>query len=102
MKQPPLQDYAVIGDCRSAALISRAGSIDWLCWPRFDSSSLFAAILDPGGGHWTIAPAAEARVERRYLPDTNVRETRFCTGVGALVLSALMPVGTATAPPCAL
>src|SRR3954469_1373205 len=73
-------DYAIIGDCHSAALVSRAGSIDWLCWPRFDSPSIFGALLDPRAGHWRIAPAGARRTGRRYVGDTNVLETRFVTG----------------------
>jgi GH15 family glucan-1,4-alpha-glucosidase len=87
-------DYAAIGDGRSVALVGRDGSIDWLCWPRFDSPSLFGALLDPAAGHWRIAPAAPSRTERRYLPDTNVLQTRFDTGSGVLVLTDLMPVAS--------
>ena len=89
-----IQDYAIIGDGRSAALVSRAGSIDWLCWPRFDGPSLFAAILDDGAGRWSLAPVGAALVERRYLPDTNVLETRFRLDTGVVVLTDLMPVGS--------
>jgi len=85
-------DYAVIGDGRSAALVGRDGSIDWLCWPRCDGPSLFAAILDPGAGRWRIAPVDTFRAERRYLEDTNVLETRFETAAGSMVLTDLMPV----------
>jgi GH15 family glucan-1,4-alpha-glucosidase len=92
---PPIGDYAIVGDCRSAALIARDGSLDWLCWPRFDSPSLFAAILDPErGGRFRVGPAAPSRVERRYLPDTNVLETVFHTSTGVVVLRDLMPVAT--------
>src|SRR5205814_6353122 len=91
---PPIQDYAIIGDGRTAALVSGEGSIDWLCWPRFDSPSLFGAILDDSAGSWKISPATPFRTERRYLPDTNVLETRFQTETGTLVLTDLMPVAS--------
>ncbi|HEX2173379.1 MAG TPA: glycoside hydrolase family 15 protein [Dehalococcoidia bacterium] len=89
----PIEDYALIGDCRSAALVSREGSIDWLCWHRFDSPSIFAALLDAeGGGRFRIRPAGDFRTERRYLPDTNVLETTFHTPTGSVLLRDLMPV----------
>jgi GH15 family glucan-1,4-alpha-glucosidase len=94
METSPIQDHAVIGDGRSIALVSRGGSIDWLCWPRFDSPSLFGAILGGAAGHWALGPVAAARIERRYLPGTNVLETRFHTGTGTLLLTDLMPVGS--------
>jgi GH15 family glucan-1,4-alpha-glucosidase len=67
-----IEDYALIGDCETGALIGRDGSIDWLCWPRFDSGACFAALLGgPEHGRWRIAPAHEiVRVERRYRGDT--------------------------------
>src|SRR5439155_14921926 len=94
--QPPkIQDYAVIGNGRSAALISREGSLGWLAWPRFDSGSIFAAILDPdAGGAWSISCATRAEVTRRYIPDTNVLETRFAGPNGVAVLNDFMPVAT--------
>jgi GH15 family glucan-1,4-alpha-glucosidase len=92
---PPIGDYALIGDCRSAALISRTGSIDWLCWPRFESPSIFAAILDAEkGGRFAVCPSAEFRTERRYLPETNILETTFHTSDGTVVLRDLMPVSS--------
>jgi GH15 family glucan-1,4-alpha-glucosidase len=89
-----IQDYAIIGDCRSAALVSREGSIDWLCWPRFDSPSVLGALLDPQAGHWRIAPTAPFKTERRYVDETNVLETRFRTETGSLLLIDLMPVAS--------
>ena len=89
----PIADYAIIGDCRSSALISRDGSVDWLCLPRFDSPSLFADILDQDkGGSFAIRPTAKYQSTRRYIPDTNVLETTFTTDEGVVTLTDLMPV----------
>src|ERR671919_2386856 len=96
-----IEDYALIGDCETAALVSKEGSIDWLCWPRFDSGACFAALLgDANNGRWRIAPAAAAgadasgRVRRRYRRDTLILETEFTTtdGTGAIVLIDFMPL----------
>ena len=90
--QTPIGEYALIGDCETAALVDRNGSIDWLCWPRFDSAACFAAILgDRSHGRWRIAPAAPYRVERRYRPDTLVVETTFTTDDGSVRLIDFMP-----------
>jgi GH15 family glucan-1,4-alpha-glucosidase len=88
----PIHQHAAIGDCRSAALVSRDGAIDWLCWPRFDSPSIFGALLDDGAGVWRVAPAGAFGTERRYVPGTNVLETTFRTASGVLRLTDLMPV----------
>jgi GH15 family glucan-1,4-alpha-glucosidase len=92
---PPIEHYAIIGDCRSAGLISRDGSLDWLCLPRFDSPSIFAALLDAeNGGRFLVRPIGEFRTERRYLANTNVLETVFHTPTGACVLRDLMSVSS--------
>lgn len=79
-----IEDYAMIGDCRSAALVGRDGSIDWLCWPRFDSAACFAALLGTeDNGRWVIAPLQPPlKATRRYLPGTLVLETEFETDTG--------------------
>ncbi|MDQ2083815.1 glycoside hydrolase family 15 protein [Xanthobacteraceae bacterium Astr-EGSB] len=89
-----IEDYALIGDCETAALVSRDGSIDWLCWPRFDSEACFAALLGTDEhGHWRVGPCdPKARVTRRYRPGTLILETRFETGDGAVTLIDFMPV----------
>src|SRR5688572_17495982 len=86
-------DYAIIGDGRSAALVSRQGSIDWLCWPRFDSPSLFAAILDSErGGFWQVAARNTTHTSRSYVDDSNVLVTIFNTQNGRMRLTDFMPV----------
>jgi len=96
-----IEDYAVIGDCETAALVGRNGSIDWLCWPSFASDACFAALLgDENNGFWRIAPAdgdsfaAENTwtITRRYHQDTLVLETTFARGEDAVVISDFMPV----------
>ncbi|MEJ2034497.1 MAG: glycoside hydrolase family 15 protein, partial [Deltaproteobacteria bacterium] len=90
---PPIGDYALIGDCRCAALVSRDGVIEWLCLPRFDSPALFGSILDRRqGGHFAIRSAGPAIVTRRYVEGTNVLETTFRTDTGLWKLTDLMPV----------
>jgi GH15 family glucan-1,4-alpha-glucosidase len=89
----PIEDYAVIGDCETAALVARNGSIDWLCFPRFDSSACFAALLgSPENGRWLLAPQAEIRnIRRRYLDETLILETTFTTDDGEVALIDFMP-----------
>jgi GH15 family glucan-1,4-alpha-glucosidase len=92
---PKIRDYGLIGDCRSTALVSKYGSIEWLCWPRFDSPSIFAAMLDrEKGGHWSIAPTGDYEVERAYIDHSNVLETRFSCSSGTASLIDLMPVAS--------
>jgi GH15 family glucan-1,4-alpha-glucosidase len=89
-----IEDYALIGDCEAAALVARNGSLDWLCWPRFDSDACFAALLGSDDhGHWRIAPRDEtARSTRRYRPNTLILETRFECREGAVTIVDFMPV----------
>ena len=89
----PIADYALIGDCETAALVGTDGSVDWLCWPRFDSDACFAALLGTSEhGRWLLAPSeAITRVTRRYRGDTLVLETRFETEHGAVLVIDFMP-----------
>jgi GH15 family glucan-1,4-alpha-glucosidase len=90
---PPIADYAVIGDCRTAALVSKAGSLDWLCLPRFDSPAVFAGVLDAQkGGRFSVRPAGRFGVSRRYVPGTNLLETTFTAPTGILRLTDLFAV----------
>jgi GH15 family glucan-1,4-alpha-glucosidase len=88
-----IEDYALIGDCQTAALVARDGSIDWLCFPRFDSGACFAALLGtPDHGRWQIAPAAPVRrISRRYWPGTLVLETEYETDEGTVAIIDWMP-----------
>src|SRR3954453_14083130 len=83
----PIADYALLADCNTAALVSRGGSIDWLCLPRYDSPSLFARLLGPEAGHWAIHPAGPFEAERRYVPGTLAVETTFPTEMGRVRLT---------------
>lgn len=92
----PIEHYALIGDCRTAALVGRDGSIDWLCWPRFDSDACFAALLGtPSNGRWLIRPTDDPfRITRRYRDDTLILETTFATGAGkATLVDFMIPHG---------
>jgi len=75
-----IEEYAIIGDCETVALVNRSGSIDWLCWPHFASPACFAALVGTEeNGHWSIAPRAAAEGTRRYLDHTLILETTFET-----------------------
>jgi len=90
----PIESYALIGDCRSAALVGLDGSIDWLCWPRFDSESIFAAILDPdNGGHFSVAPVSASETSRCYRPNSNILTTSFRIPSGGVQLTDLFYAG---------
>jgi len=93
MDSLPIGEYALLSDCRSAALVSRDGSVDWLCFPRFDGPSVFCRLLDPAGGHFAIRPAGEFQVSRRYVDQTLVLETTFTTADGTAVLTDALAVG---------
>lgn len=100
----PIEDYAMIGDCRTAAIVSRNGSIDWLCLPRFDSQACFAALLgDRNNGRWLIAPRNKAgqhvTVTRSYRGDSLILDTLFTTATGSVRLTDFMPPGS---PNCAI
>ena len=88
-----IEDYALIGDCKTVALVGRDGSIDWLCWPRFDSAACFAALLgNADNGRWLIAPKDPVLgAERRYRPGTLVLETEFQTATGSAAVIDFMP-----------
>ena len=90
----PIEEYAVLGDTETAALVSREGSIDWLCLPRFDSTACFAALLGtPDNGRWLIGPAGPARSTRRYIENSFVLETVHETDTGIVKVTDLMPLG---------
>src|ERR1700761_9291607 len=89
-----IEDYAMIGDCRTAALVGRDGSIDWLCVPRFDAGACFAALLGtPDNGRWQIAPTSGGvAARRRYRPDTLILESEFETAEGAIRIVDCMAI----------
>jgi alpha,alpha-trehalase len=89
----PIGDYALLSDRRSAALVSRDGSVDWLCFPRFDGPSVFCRLLDPAGGSFSIRPAGEFSCSRRYADQTMVLETTFTTASGTATLTDALAIG---------
>jgi len=82
MSTTPIAEYALVSDRHSAALVSRDGSVDWLCFPRFDSPSIFGRLLGAEAGHWSIRAKSATQVTRRYLDRTMVLETTFRTPTG--------------------
>ncbi len=90
---PPIADYGLIGDCHSVALVSRDGAIDWCCFHRFDARPVFSRLIDwSRGGYFRVAPMEPYRALRRYLPGTNILETRFETSGGVFVLTDCFPI----------
>ena len=88
-----IEDYALLGDRETAALVSRDGSVDWLCVPRFDSGACFAALLgEPKHGRWLLTPRNRARSTRRYRDDTLVLETEHQTPEGSVRVTDFMPI----------
>ena len=93
MSTTPIADYALLSDRHSAALVSRDGSIDWLCFPRFDSPSIFGRLLGDEAGHWSIQTVAATQVTRRYLDRTMVLETTFRTPTGTVAITDALAMG---------
>jgi GH15 family glucan-1,4-alpha-glucosidase len=93
MSTRPIGDYALLSDCRSAALVTSDGSVDWLCFPRFDSPAIFARLLDEEAGYWSIRPSCPAEVTRGYLERSLVLETIFRTRTGTAVLVDALALG---------
>jgi alpha,alpha-trehalase len=93
MSNTPISDHALLSDCRSAALVTRDGSIDWLCFPRFDGPSVFGRLLDDDAGHWSIRPVDDASATRRYLDETMVLETTFTTATGTVTVTDALATG---------
>ena len=91
-RSTPLEDYALLSDLHTGPLVSRDGSVDWLCFPRFDSPSVFAALLGtPEDGRWKLSAVDGVVTSRRYLPRTFVLETTWCTPTGTLVVTDFLP-----------
>ena len=94
MPSRKIEDFAMIGDCETAALVARDGTIEWLCWPNFASDACFASLLgSPDNGHWTLMPVEEhVRITRRYRPHTLILETTFQTVSGSVLMTDFMPI----------
>ena len=98
MSNIPIADHALLSDRHSAALVTTEGSVDWLCFPRFDSASVFGALLDKDAGHWSIRPSGEFTVTRSYVEASMVLRTVFDTAQGTLELLDAMDLGTSSDP----
>ena len=96
MSSVPIADHGLLSNCRSAALVSREGSVDWLCFPRFDSPSVFGRLLDDRAGHWSVRPAGAFHTERQYLPQTMVLQTTFATASGSVSCVDALALGPGT------
>jgi GH15 family glucan-1,4-alpha-glucosidase len=93
MTNTPIGDHALLSDCHSSALVDASGSVEWLTFPRFDSPSVMARLLDANGGHWSIRPAGDFLHSRRYVDETMVLETTFRTASGTVVLTDALAMG---------
>src|ERR1700730_15313589 len=93
MSNLPIAEYALLSDCRSAALVSRAGSIDWLCFPRFDGPAVFVRLLQNQAGHWCVQQGGSSRARHHYIDATMAIESRFNTPTGTAVLLDAMAMG---------
>src|SRR3954451_12266202 len=93
MSTVPIGDHALLSDLHSAALVTKDGSVDWLCFPRFDGASVFGRLLDDDAGHWRGAPAAPYEVTRKYLDGALVLETTYTTPGGTIVITDALALG---------
>src|SRR3712207_9479323 len=93
MSSVPIAAHALLSNCHSAALTTADGSVDWLCFPRFDSPSVFGRLLDDAAGHWSVRPAGTYTAGRRYLERTIVMETTLRASGGTVVLTDALAVG---------
>src|SRR5436190_13847604 len=93
MSTVPIGHHALLSDLHSAALVTQDGSVDWLCFPRYDGPSVFGRLLDDDAGHWRIAPASAYDVTRRYLDGALVLETTYTTATGTLVVTDALALG---------
>ncbi|HSE71730.1 MAG TPA: glycoside hydrolase family 15 protein [Nocardioidaceae bacterium] len=93
MSDTPIGEHALLSDCHSSALVDASGSVEWLTFPRFDSPSVMARMLDDHGGHWSIRPVEEFETERRYVDETMVLATTFRTGTGTVLLTEALVMG---------